>query len=307
MDAKQVLTALLGKLWERYKSRVSYAAQYEKMVLQKGGEIHNDHIAFRTFNCDMGDPSEGFHPAGITAISRIFEPLGYQRKDRYDFTEKKLTAYHFEHASNPENPKIFISQLEVDKLPESAANIIKSAVKNTHDPLTSTDLELLFAFGRGEKLDEKSGHMLTESLAGFFSRPWEIPARKDIEEINKTSQYAAWTLLHGNSVNHFTAYINKQNVKDWPDIEATVEALRMAGIPMKKEYEGEKGTKLRQSSTEAVMEKVEVLEDNGTTGKIDWSYAYYELAERGKVNSKEFTGFLGEQATNLFEMTKTKE
>jgi len=306
MNAKQILDSLLSNLWAAYKRRVSYAATYEKMVLEKGGERHNDHIAFRTFNLYMGDPSEGALPAGITGISRIFEALGYERKDRYDFLEKKLTAYHFEHKTNPDNPKIFISQLEVDKLPDAAAAIIKNSLKIAHDPLTSTDQELLLGLARGETLDSHSGTMLLESLTDFFARHWDIPARKDIEELNKYSQYAAWTLLHGNSVNHFTAWINKQNVREWPDIEATVEALRAAGIPMKKEYEGERGSKLRQSSTEAVMEKVDVREADGSIGKIDWSYAYYELAERGKVDGKEFTGFLGEQATNLFEMTRKK-
>ncbi len=300
MKAERVLGTLLAKLWEKYNSRVPYAAQYEKMVSQKGGTVHNDHIAFRTFNCITGT-----QPPGVIAISRIFEALGYQRKDRYDFTEKKLTAWHFEHKTNSDSPKIFISQLEVDKLPIEAQKIIKDAVKSANDPLTSTDLELLSALQCGEELDERTIHALIESLVDFFGRHWDIPARKAIEDMNKHSQYAAWTLLHGNSVNHFTAWINKQNVKEWPDIEATVEALKRAGIPMKKEYEGEKGSKLRQSSTEAVMEKCDVRETDGSIGKIDWSYAYYELAERGLADGKEFTGFLGEQATNLFEMTKT--
>jgi len=301
MKAEQVLGKLLEELWEKYKTRVPYAAQYEKMVCEKGGTVHNDHIAFRTFNCQTGT-----QPPGVSAISRIFETLGYERKDRYDFTEKKLTAWHFEHKTNSDNPKIFISQLEVGQLSPEAQTIIKEAVKTAHDPLTSTDLELLSALQRGETIDEYTTQTLAESLVDFFARHWDVPTRQAIEEVNKYSQYAAWTLLHGNSVNHFTAWINKQNVKEWPDIEATVEALRNAGIPMKKEFEGEKGSKLRQSSTEAVMEKVECLETDGSIGKIDWSYAYYELAERGLADGKEFTGFLGEQATNLFEMTKKK-
>lgn len=195
----------------------------------------------------------------------------------------------------------------MEQLSEPAVTIIKNTVKNTHDSLTSTDIELLSSFVRSEEIDDNSGKILIESLTSFFSRPWKTPERSAVEEVNKYSQYAAWTLLHGNSVNHFTAFINKQKVAAWPDIEATVAALRQAGLPMKKEFEGEPGSKLRQSSTEAVMEPAEIREDGGAVGKINWSYAYYELAERGLENGKEFTGFLGEQATNLFEMTKTKE
>jgi hypothetical protein len=58
--------------------------------------------------------------------------------------------------------------------------------------------------------------------------------------VNKVSQFAAWTLLHGNSVNHFTAYINYQKVEGWDDIESTMKALEDAGIPIKPAIEGAK-------------------------------------------------------------------
>jgi hypothetical protein len=47
-------------------------------------------------------------------------------------------------------------------------------------------------------------------------------------------------------------------------------------------------------------------------GRLPWTYAYFELAERGEVTDPEtgraarFEGFLGPQATQLFEMTKVK-
>ena len=45
----------------------------------------------------------------------------------------------------------------------------------------------------------------------------------------------------------------------------------------------------------------EVMEDDGTVGKMKWSYAYYELAERGMVPGPSgkpilFQAFLGAQA-----------
>jgi hypothetical protein len=168
--------------------------------------------------------------------------------------------------------------------------MIKDSVKGAPDLLPSLDAPV-------------------EKLAGFFRRPWAPPKRSTVEAVNKESQYGAWTLLHGNAVNHFTAYINRQNVRAWPDLEATVEALRKAGLPMKKELEGAKGSKLRQSSTEAVDYVCDVVENDGKPGKMNWSYAYYELAERNNVPGPGgkpvlFQGFLGAQATNLFEMTK---
>jgi hypothetical protein len=95
------------------------------------------------------------------------------------------------------------------------------------------------------------------------------------------------------------------------DIEKTIAALQKAGVPMKTEIEGERGSKLRQTATEAVKIDVDVL-DKGIPAKMPWSYAYFELAQRDAVIDPEsgkrvrFEGFLGPQATNLFEMTRLK-
>jgi hypothetical protein len=76
---------------------------------------------------------------------------------------------------------------------------------------------------------------------------------------------------------------------------------------MKTEIEGAKGSKLRQTATEAVITDVVAAD-----GVLPWTYAYFEIAERGMVADGEtgrtgrFEGFLGPQATNLFEMTKLK-
>jgi hypothetical protein len=304
MDGNSVLERLLEILWIGYKRRVPYAARYQTLVEEKGGRVQNDHIAFRTFNCHVGA-----QPAGVAAIARIFEALGYQKKDRYVFTDKKLTAWHWEHQSDLSKPKIFISQLEVQELPATVAAIVRKTVGGSTDLISRNDKVRLQNLSQAKNIDSDTLDKLAQNLAGFFLRPWEPPRREDVEDVNKISQYAAWTLLHGNSVNHFTAYINEQNVGEWPDLEATVNALREAGLPMKQEFEGERGSKLRQSSTQAAEEECDITEKNGNKGTLTWSYAYYELAERGVVPGPDgagtrFQGFLGEQATNLFDMTK---
>lgn len=305
MNSAAILDKLLETLWAQYKKRVVYAAQYQAMVEERGGKVLNDHIAYRTFNTNIGA-----QPAGVEGIARVFTALGYEQKDQYLFTDKKLTAWHWEYAADPEKyPKIFISQLEVDKLSAPTIKMIKDSVAGAPDLLSAADLELLKVLRSGKDIDDSKANALIANLAKFFSRPWTPPQRTVVEQVNKESQYAAWTLLHGNGVNHFTAYINHQHVKEWPDLEATVNALRAAGMPMKDEFEGERGSKLRQSSTKAANEECDVIESNGSKGRLMWSYAYYELAERGTVPGPDgkpvkFHGFLGEQATNLFEMTK---
>jgi len=302
---KEILTQLLGKLWERYLQRVSYAKTYADLVTQKGGKVVNDHIAFRTFNTQTGKQAPG-----INAIRPILEAFNYQAAGNYVFTEKKLTAIHFQHP-NPLFPKIFVSQLEVSQLPPDAQQLINEQVASTPNLLSNKCNENLQKLKNGGELDEATTETFVEELSAFFGRPWKIPQQDTVEKLNEVSQYAAWTLLHGNSVNHFTAFINYQDVKEWPDLKTTCDALAAAGVPMKDSIEGQKGSKLQQSSTQAVTEPVEVIKPDGTVGEIPWTYAYYELAERGFVeeNGKQvlFSGFLGEQATHLFEMTKTEK
>ena len=302
--AKLITKELLNRLWEKYLTRVSYAKTYADLVTEKGGKIVNDHIAFRTFNIHTGE-----QPEGIRAVKHIIEALEYKPVEKYTFRKKKLSATHFEH---PDKifPKIFVSQLEVEELPEWAQNAVHQTVKDTPYLLSVEALELLQILKMEGELNLEAAQFLVNDLVNYFRRPWDVPFKDDVLKINDVSQYAAWTLLHGNSVNHYTAFINFQDVAEWPDLETTCEGLKNAGVPMKETIEGQKGSKLQQTATQAVKEEVEVKTDEGIE-MINWTYAYYELAQRDFVEvdgkTKLFSGFLGEQATHLFDMTKTRD
>lgn len=302
--AKYITKKLLDKLWEQYIDRVSYAKKYVELVTKKGGNVVNDHIALRTFNTHTGE-----QPEGIRAIKHILNCLEYKPAASYKFSKKRLNAIHFEH-TDKKFPKIFVSQLEVELMPDWAQKIINKTVKDTPYILSDNSIELLQKVKEEGELPTEAADLLITNLVQYFRRPWGIPQKEDVLKINDVSQYAAWVLLHGNSVNHFTAFINYQDVTEWPDLETTCKALEAAGVPMKEHIEGEKGSKLRQSATEAVKEEVDVKGEYGIE-KITWTYAYYELAQRGLIEEdgtkKLFSGFLGEQAIHLFDMTRTRD
>jgi len=303
-SAKQITGELLDKLWGQYLKRVSYARKYVELVTQKGGNVVNDHIALRTFNTHTGE-----QPEGIRAFRHILTCLEYKPVLKYKFSKKKLNAVHFEHIDE-KFPKIFVSQLETELLPQWAQNIIKKSVKDTPYLLSDQSIELLQRVKSDGELPAEAADYLMNDLVQYFRRPWDVPLKEDVLKINDVSQYAAWVLLHGNAVNHFTAFINFQNVTEWPDLETTCKGLEEAGIPMKETIEGKKGSKLQQSSTQAVKEEVEVKVEGGIE-EITWTYAYYELAQRNYImengKRKLFSGFLGEQAAHLFDMTKTRD
>lgn len=303
ISGKGITEQLLDRLWNQYLKRVPYAQKYVDLVTKKGGLVVNDHIAFRTFKTHTGEM-----PEGIRGIKHLLNYLGYQPIETYVFKKKKLKAIHFEHPDKL--PKIFVSELEVEKLPVWAQNIINAAVCDTPYILSDHSLELLAMLKKEGQIPKIAAEELISDMVQYFRRPWKIPNKQDVLKLNDVSQYAAWTLLHGNSVNHFTAFINEQNVKEWPDLETTCKGLVNAGIPMKENIEGQKGSKLQQSATQAVKMDVDVIGEDGPE-KITWTYAYYELAERNFIEEngekKLFSGFLGEQAAHLFDMTKTLE
>ena len=150
--------------------------------------------------------------------------------------------------------------------------------------------------------------ILDRTSALFCPKRSEPIDEASLLRVAEVSQYAAWVVLHGASVNHFTSLINSHAVLELDSIEETVAALRAAGVPMKETIEGKPGSKLRQTATAAVDVSVDVRR-GAEVVQVPWTYAYFELAERGTVlgahgQSTRFEGFLGAQATELFEMTR---
>lgn len=300
-DRERFTLLLFDTLWDRYRERVAHVATYEQVIAAAGATFVNDHVAFRTFACQRP-------LTGIASISRIFETLGYRAAGCYNFDDKHLTAIHYAHA-NREFPRLFISELRVWELSNDAQMIITRTVAQHREPIATSALARLSSLST-ERLDSRSeAEVLSGVVSEFHTLPWPAPEKSDVESLNAESQYAAWVLVHGYNVNHFTSLINSHGVAELDDIDKTVAALRAAGVPMKAEIEGAPGSKLRQTATEAAVIDVPVCV-LGQKSTMSWTYAYFELAERGDVTDPEtgerrrFEGFLGLQATQLFEMTR---
>src|SRR5450756_1367582 len=105
------LAAVLDGLMDRYKTHVPdvgaiVAAMERHGLIARTADIENDHIAFRTL---------GVTPLGIASLEKVFLHYGYERRDRYDFPAKKVTA-HWYAPPEPSFPRIFISELRVHEL-----------------------------------------------------------------------------------------------------------------------------------------------------------------------------------------------
>jgi hypothetical protein len=286
-DPQEVFCAkLFDRLWDAYQQRVPYVGIYES--LNPRGFV-NDHIAFRTF---------ASHTTGIITLSRIFEALGYRVEGVYQFPTKCLTALHLEHANNPKLPKLFLSELRIWELPDDARAIVEEHLDTHCKELASNGV--LARLSRFDLSDDEQDRLLDQFSMFFETLPWKTPTKEAIHFLNQHSQYAAWVLVHGYKVNHFTALVDS--------VEDVVALLDKTGVPMKASIEGAPLSKLRQTATLAVVIDVPVSEDSTTT-TMPWPYAYFEICERNSVvmadgAKRRFEGFLGAQATELFEMTR---
>jgi hypothetical protein len=298
MKAVEITNLLWNTLWQDYYHRVEYARIYQQMIQEARFTIANDHLAFRSLGLTINRNGKEIN-LGIPYLAKIIEALGYEKAGEYEFSDRYLQASHYQHPEQDRFnlPKLFISELIVDALPATLAQQIKEIV-NTGNFFHQQDLN--------QWLTTESPETIITQLKAIFSRPWQPPKRSLVEAVNTVSQYGAWVLLHGYTVNHFTGYINHHHTSIYSDIEKTAQALGDRGIPMKNKIEGSAKTGLRQTATVAVTEMVEVWDDTSQgVSQIPWTYAYYELAERNIVEGKLFEGFLNAQAKNLFSMTKT--
>ena len=297
----EITRQLWEALWLEYSSRVSYARTYQKMITAAGGTTVNDHIAFRSLRMTVDGP-QGKVNLGIDYLGKLAEALGYEASGEYTFAQTHLYARHYRHSQQEEFdlPKLFISELIVDELPEEIVELIHQTVAGEN---LLSFLAIIDTFG------DQTKH-LVQQLQKIFTRPWQPPRYSVLQEVNQVTQYGAWVLLHGYAVNHFTGYVNCQNTPQYPDIDTTASGLAKLGVPMKAEIEGDVTCGLRQTATQAVTEVVTVLDDTTSTAiQIPWTYAYYEIAQRYMMDvdaSQQvlFDGFLGRNAQQLFEMTR---
>ncbi len=315
---KQALVAqqLWHQLWLDYSYRVPYARIYQEAITAAGGTVANDHIAFRSLGMAI-ETAVGTVDLGITHLGRVLDGLGYVQMGELSFPTQHLYARYYGHPQQDrfDLPKIFISELIVGQFPPEVQSYLEETVQSGLN--LEELLECQSALSDLDKLETKQTeaaelHTLVKRLKFLFGRPWMPPLQSHLETINTFSQYGAWVLLHGYAVNHFTGYVNRQNTPLYPDIETTAQALRDWGIPMKAEIEGSAEVGLRQTATEAVQEFVPVRnQSEGQFIQIPWTYAYYEIAQRFAVeitpgNPQLFEGFLGPNAAQLFEMTRSK-
>lgn len=304
---KIVIDKIIKQLWINYKNKVGQVKIIEDAIRQQGDHWSEDHIAFRTLPGDH---------CGLHILQGVFEILGYKKCDDYDFKEKKLKAVSLNPCvedglhSTQVFPKVFISVLELNSfsLPFQQC-ILKYTSDVVSSPLEKFKEEWASLKENPHKIEE-----FAQSLTLFLSKgaAWRSPTYQDYELLRKESEYAAWTLVYGNTPNHFTVSIhlmkNFSSLKKFNDF-----VQQKLGIQMNQAggnvIKGSPEVRLEQSATLA-EESIVPFQD----GYKKIPYAFVEFAYRHPLEGNKnngmwdsyYQGFVTDNADKIFESTNIR-
>lgn len=260
-----MLDALLDRLWADYTAVTPQAERIHELLVGRGERIVNDHIALRTFDLPHLE---------IEALDRAFVAAGYQPAQSYEFPDKKLHAYHYEHPQ-PGRPKLFISALHVDELSAEAGTLVEGLAAQM---APGAEAHPMFA---------SSG------------RHWQLE-RATYERLAAESEYAAWVAAFGLRANHFTVSVNH--------------LASFAGLGELNEFLVERGFRLNQAGGAIKGSPSELLEQSSTLadevevemegGALCIPSCYVEFARRYPgPDGALFQGFIPQSANRIFEST----
>jgi len=258
---------IFERLWKDYTSQNPDTKKVYDLFISEGETVINDHIAFRTFN----------HPSiNVDVLAKVFLKNGYEFKGDYRFEQKKLLAKHFEHTTDPDAPRVFISELLVEEFSQFLRNTVAEWISKIPKDLLSSD-ELIFA----------------GNVSG-------TPSFEVYEKLRQESEYAGWLYVNGFCANHFTVSVN--GLKKYDSVQKVNAFLKSNGFLMNDaggEIQGTPEELLEQSSIKAGIIKVQFRE-----GIHAIPGCYYEFARRyPNTDGKLYSGFIAKSADKIFEST----
>jgi len=258
---------IFSQLWEIHSQQNPSAKKVYDLFTKEGEQVNNDHVAFRTFSDSR---------VNIERMARVFESVGYVAKEEYHFEKKKLRAKHYENTQVKNAPKVFISELELNKCSDFLQ-------KTIHNILNKTELKVY-----------QSNDLV------FSAAAWGRVSHETYLKLREESEYAAWLYVYGFRPNHFTVSIN--SLKKYGTIKKVNQFIKNNGFILNSsggEIKGSTELLLQQSSIMADIIEVEFEE-----GIFKIPACYYEFARRFKdKNGNLYNGFHSTSADKIFEST----
>ena len=260
------IQSLFSNLWDNYKA-VTPSAQEIHCILggTQGHKIINDHIALRTFNLEK---------VNLDKLAAHFLALGYTEGGDYNFEAKKLYAKHYEHP-DPAAPKVFISELLVEKFSPELQAVVRDIV---------------------DQVDVTADNFL------YSGTHWKVDYAT-YKALLAESEYAAWVAAWGYRANHFTVNVNQ--LEQFDSVEAINEVLKENGYNVNTsggEVKGSPADMLEQSSTMADRADARFADQT-----VSIPSCFYEFAKRyPTADGSLYTGFVAASADKIFESTDAR-
>lgn len=252
------IATVLERAVDRYRATTPSleavrATLFEANALGTTDALASDHIALRSF---------GVPGLGIASVERFLRAAAYERRDDYRFEAKRLDATWFA-PPTPGLPRVFVSEIRVGDLNARARTIVDS-----------------YADAAASEAARSYDARDADSIDAFLRRtPWPIPTYDAYRTLLDESEYAAWVLAFGYTLNHQTFSVHTL-CNGFDRLEPLVALLARSGHLLA-ESGGHIKTSpdglLRQSSTRA--DDVAFRFACGRTERIAGSYV--EFAERG--------------------------
>lgn len=262
-------TQFFEQLWKDYTAMAPQAERIRQAFVDRGEEVINDHVAFRTLNLE---------PIALKRLEGHLLELGYQPFEPYDFPAKKLSAYGYL-PPGPTEPRVFLSELRVEELSAEAQAILKRCAGQV-DASKVEDPGVLWA-----------------------GRLWDAVSWDEYQALLAESEYAAWVATIGLRPNHFTISIN--HLKKHASVEDVLGVVEELGYSVNDSGGRVKGSPeklLEQGSTLADRQEFEFA--GGEQHAVPT--CYYEFAKRyPKPSGELFQGFVAASADKIFESTDT--
>ncbi|KAF2545006.1 hypothetical protein F2Q70_00020628 [Brassica cretica] len=213
-------------------------------------KVSYDHFFFRTIKVD------GY---GIDSLSSFFTDYGYQVGGRLDFPKKHLHVLWLSppyinvpgegHGlGNGPLPRIVIAELLVDELSQESQEIIRKYLK-----------------------PEGGKQAILSSTLG--SLIWEKPTSTDFNQLAKESEYGAWALFHGYTLNHLAFAVHRLKHR-FSDVKCVEEYFKEKGFKL-----NEDGGDVLKVSEDGLLQQVSLMSEkhevefaDGVTETITASY-----------------------------------
>lgn len=261
------INELFTGLWHDYLTITPSAHKIHTLLKAHNGkaELVNDHIALRTF---------AIPGIAVSDLALHFIQLGYVKSGEYDFSSKKLNAWHYQHP-DPNLPKVFISELKVNELSPVSQAIIR------------------------EIIDSMDFNAVAQPDFLYSGTHWQI-SETDYRTLLNESEYAAWLAAWGFRANHFTVSVNHlSSMTELSEVNALLKASGFTLNTAGGEIKGDPSVCLAQSSTMADQMPIKFSDNTVTLPSC-----FYEFAQRYPLpNGELYQGFVAASADKIFEST----